>query len=319
MADRKNLRMIHDETDYYEHQVNGVRWGVRKPSFLLADEMGLGKSLTALTVAAIDFERGEADKILCVVPASLRYNWLEEIERHTNYAATVAIGSPTYRYALYQGFATSNHDILVVGYETLVNDKEWINEICWDVAIIDEGHYIKSPQSKRSQAVRKLNRRRGFILTGSPLLNRPDELWALLNFIDPHRFNNRYQFRNRFCVMGGFKAKEIVGVKNKGELRGIMDEYMLRRLKKDCLDLPDKQIIRLKVDMHPDQEKWYRKMETELILEIPNDPDPLEAENILTKMLRLKQIGGTPACFGLPDCQLQVGQGDRDVPGVHRG
>jgi SNF2-related domain len=563
MADRKNLAKIHDETDYYEHQVEGVRWGVRKPSWLLADEMGLGKSLTALTVAAVDFERGQADKILCVVPASLRYNWLEEIERHTHYAATVAIGSPHYRLALYEGFATSGHDILIVGYETLVNDKEWINQIRWDVAIVDEGHYIKSPGSKRSKATRTLNRRRGFILTGSPLLNRPDELWALLNFIDPHRFNNRYQFRNRFCntpdapilmadgtmkplgdievgdevlgwevpderlvwygrkrvpststqlgngrrvtapsevqgimrrkaevfevtlddgstfkctedhkwlsashakgyewvpftphwtgplkgqkrglsrvvdvpatltpaqqreadwlsglmdgeatwpfvaqyknanpeiwerigyaldvlglpysstdkgytiiggrnslvkvlnwmnlskrsmmeskligqfnrrltrveswrslgvqevvsmqtrtgnyiawglaskncVMGGFKNKEIIGVKNKGELRGIMDEYMLRRLKKDCLDLPDKQVIRLKVDMHPDQEKWYRKMETELILEIPNDPDPLEAENVLTKFLRLKQISGTPACFGLPDVSYKL-------------
>lgn len=306
MADRKNLRMIHDETDFFEHQVTGVRWGVRKPSFGLTDEMGLGKSLTALTVAAVDFERGQADKILCVVPANLRYNWLEEIERHTNYSAVVAIGTPSYRLALYEGFATSGHDILIVSYETLVNDKESINQIRWPITIVDEGHYIKSPQSKRSQAVRKLNRRRGFILTGSPLLNRPDELWALLNFMDPHRFNNRWQFRNRFCVMGGFKNKEIIGVKNKGELRGIIDEYMLRRLKKDCLDLPDKQIIRLKVEMHPDQEKWYRKMESELILEIPNEPDPLEAENVLTKFLRLKQISGTPACFGLPDVSYKL-------------
>ena len=171
----------------------------------------------------------------------------------------------------------------------------------WDIVIVDEAHYIKNPSSKRSKAVRMLRRHRGFLLTGSPMLNRPDELWALLNFMDPHRFKNRYQFRNRFCVMGGFKMKEIVGVKNKGELRGIMDEYMLRRLKKDCLDLPDKQIIRLKVEMHPEQKKVYDKMETELMLEIPAEPDPLEAENILVKMLRLKQICGTPAVFGLPD------------------
>jgi SNF2 family DNA or RNA helicase len=76
---------------------------------------------------------------------------------------------------------------------------------------------------------------------------------------------------------------------------------MLRRLKKDCLDLPDKQIIRTKVDLHPDQKKIYDKMEHELLLEIPAEPDPLEAENILVKMLRLKQICGTPAVFGLPD------------------
>ena len=301
MAPRKSLTKIHDDTDFFQHQVSGVRWAVRKPSFLLADEMGLGKSLTAATVAAVDFERGAASKIVCVVPAFLRYNWLEELERHTHYRVVVAIGTPTYRSALYRAFGNGDYDVLIVSYDTFVNDQEQINAIRPDIAIIDEAHYIKNPQSKRGRAVRMMHRKRGFALTGSPLLNRPDELWALLNFIDPHRFKNRYQFRNRYCVMGGFKMKEIVGVKNRGELRGILDEYMLRRLKKDCLDLPDKQVIRIKVDMHPDQEKIYRTMENELMLDIPNDPDPLEAENILTKMLRLKQICGTPATFGFPD------------------
>jgi len=301
MADRKSLRMIHDDTDYYEHQVLGVRWGVRRPSFLNADEMGLGKSLQASTVAAVDFERGTASNILCVVPANLTYNWLEELEKHTHYKVQVLAGTPLYRHAVIEGFPTSGFDVLIVSYETLVNDKEYFDLITWDIVIVDEAHYIKNPQSKRSKAVRMLRRRRGILLTGSPMLNRPDELWALLNFIDPHRFKNRYQFRNRFCVMGGFKMKEIVGVKNKGELKGILDEYMIRRLKKDCLDLPDKQVVRLKVDMHPEQAKVYNKMETELMLEVPDDPDPLEAENILTKMLRLKQICGSPAVFGLPD------------------
>lgn len=301
MANRKSLDKIRDETDYYQHQVDAVRWGVRKPSFLLADEMGLGKSLSAATVAAVDFERGSAKNVLVVVPAFLRYNWEEELERHTRYKVMVLTGTPLYRRAAIENFSSSGYDIMVVSYETLVNDKEWFDMMTWDIVVVDEAHYIKNPSSKRSKAVRMLRRHRGFLLTGSPMLNRPDELWALLNFLDPHRFKNRYQFRNRFCVMGGFKMKEIVGVKNKGELRGIMDEYMLRRLKKDCLDLPDKQVIRTKVDLHPDQKKIYDKMEHELLLEIPAEPDPLEAENILVKMLRLKQICGTPAVFGLPD------------------
>lgn len=238
---------------------------------------------------------------MIVVPAFLRYNWLEEIEKHTHYDAIVLAGTPLYRHECIANFPKSGHDVLIVSYDTLVNDKEWFDQITWDIVIVDEAHYIKNPRSKRSKAVRTLKRRRGFLLTGSPLLNRPDELWALLNFVDPHRFKNQWQFRNRYCVMGGFKMKEIVGVKNKAELKGIMDEYMIRRLKKDCLDLPEKQVIQIKVDMHPDQAKVYKKMETELLLEIPNDPDPLEAQNILTKMLRLKQICGTPAVFGLPD------------------
>ena len=301
MATRKNLPMIHDDTDYYQHQVDGVRWGARKPSFINADEMGLGKSLQAATVAAVDFNRGQAKSVLIVVPAFLRYNWMEELEKHTHYKVMVLAGTPLYRHAAVENFDSSGFDVMIVSYDTLVNDQTYINKIKWDIVIVDEAHYIKNPSSKRSKAVRTIPRRRGFALTGSPMLNRPDELWALLNFVDPHRFSNRWQFRNRFCVMGGFKMKEIVGVKNKGELKGILDEYMIRRLKKDCLDLPDKQIIRLKVEMHPEQEKIYKKVETELLLEVPDDPDPLQIENILVKMLRLKQICGTPATFGLPD------------------
>ena len=301
MAQRKSLTKIKDETDYYQHQVDAVRWAVRKPSFLIADEMGLGKSLSAATVAAVDFERGQARTILIVVPAFLRYNWLEELEKHTQYKVMVLAGTPVYRRAAVENFPHSGFDVLIVSYDTLVNDKDYFDTVSWDIVIVDEAHYIKNPSSQRSKAVRMLRRRRGFLLTGSPMLNRPDELWALLNFMDPHRFKNRYQFRSRFCVMGGFKMKEIVGVKNKGELRGIMDEYMIRRLKRDCLDLPEKQIVRLKVDLHPDQKKIYDRMETELLLEIPDEPDPLEAENILVKMLRLKQICGTPAVFGFAD------------------
>ena len=119
MAHRKSLVQIKDETDFYQHQVDAVRWGVRKPSFLLADEMGLGKSLSAATVAAVDFERGAAKNVLIVVPAFLRYNWAEELERHTNYKVMVLTGTPLYRRAAIENFPSSGFDIMVVSYETL--------------------------------------------------------------------------------------------------------------------------------------------------------------------------------------------------------
>src|SRR6478609_6989199 len=171
MATRKNLPMIHDDTDYYQHQVDGVRWGVRKPSFINADEMGLGKSLQAATVAAVDFNRGQASHVLIVVPAFLRYNWLEELERHTHFNVMVLAGTPLYRHNAIENFATSGFDIMIVSYDTLANDKDYFDKTKWDIVIVDEAHYIKNPQSKRSKAVRGLPRRRGFLLTGSPLLN----------------------------------------------------------------------------------------------------------------------------------------------------
>lgn len=297
-APRKMLDRINDHIDFYDHQIDGVRRGNKMASFILADEMGLGKSLTASTIAACDFERGWAKRMLIVCPSFLKWNWAEELDTMTSYSYVIYHGTPKERAVLRDDF---NADILITNYEQIVNDFDQLNAMGWDIVIVDEAHFIKSKSSKRSKAVRDLKRGRMFLLTGSPMLNRPDELWALLNACDPSRFPRYYPFVNRFCVMGGWKSKQIVGAKNKDELRGLLQEYMIRRLKKDCLDLPDKQVIPIIVELHPEQRKAYDQMDAELKLEIPGDPTPMEAENILTKMLRLKQICATPASIGLPD------------------
>jgi SNF2 family DNA or RNA helicase len=297
-AQRKSLVKIKDEIEFYEHQATGVRRGNKMASFILADEMGLGKSLTAATIAACDFQLGHAARILVICPSFLKWNWAEELDTMTHFTYTIYHGTPKVRAQIRDEFAA---DILIANYEQIVNDFTELNAMGWDIVIVDEAHFIKGQKSKRSKAVRALKRQRMFLLTGSPMLNRPDELWALLNACDPSRFARYYPFVTRYCVMGGWKSKQIVGAKNKGELREILAEYMIRRLKKDCLDLPDKQIIPIIVELHPAQRVIYDKMDAELKLDIPGDPTPMEAENILTKMLRLKQICATPASIGLPD------------------
>jgi SNF2 family DNA or RNA helicase len=295
---RKMLEKIKDDVEFYEHQVTGVRLGAKMTSFLLADEMGLGKCLEALTVAAVDFERGYASRMLVVCPSFLKWNWVEDIVEFTNFTWIVLHGDPKQRQQVYQDF---NHDILIVGYEQLARDWEYINELKFDILCVDEAHYIKNRTAARTKAVLKVKRTRTFLLTGSPMLNRPNELWTLLHCIDPKRFNKYWPFVNRYCVFGGWKSKQIVGAKNKQELRGILQEYMIRRLKKDCLDLPDKQHIRVYVDLHPEQKKLYDQIEADMKLHIPNNPTPLQAENILTRYLRHKQVCGTPATLGFPD------------------
>ena len=297
-APRKMLDKINDDVEFYEHQVEGVRSMAKMSGFILADEMGLGKSLQALTVSAIDFQRGWAKRVIVVCPSFLKWNWAEEIEAMTSFTHVVYHGTPKVRKQILEDF---DADILITNYEQIVNDFDDLKSMGWDIMIVDEAHYIKGRNSKRSKKVRALPVRRMFELTGSPMLNKPDELWALLNAIDPTRFPSYWQFVNRFCVMGGYKSKQIVGAKNKSELRSILNEYMIRRLKKDVLDLPDKQIIPVIVELHPKQRKVYDEMDAELKLEIPGDPTPMEAENMMVKMLRLKQIAATPATIGLPD------------------
>jgi SNF2 family DNA or RNA helicase len=298
---RKSLSRIRDETVFYPHQIDGIRTMARRTSFLLADEMGLGKTLQALTVAAIDFERGWASRVLAVVPATLKWNWAEEIEKHTTFRYMVLDGSPKVRAAQLDEFAEGGTDILITNYEQVNTHLDALNRFGFDIVIFDEAHYIKNRNANRTKAAHKIKAKRAFVLTGSPLLNQVNDLWGLLHRVDSAAYPSYWRFVNRYAVFGGFKDKQIVGVKNKPELTAEVERVMIRRLKKDVLDLPDKQHIAIHVDFHPTQEKYYKQAEEELKIDLPSEPDPMEIENVLTKLLRLKQICGTPATIGGED------------------
>jgi SNF2 family DNA or RNA helicase len=293
---RKNLEKIYDDIEFYKHQVEGVRMMAAMSSVILADDMGLGKSLQALTTAAIDFEKGYAAHILIVCPSYLKWNWMEEIEWATTFKAVVYHGTPKQRKEIRENF---DGEILIVGYEQLANDLEFLNKMPWDILICDEAHMIKGHKSQRTKAVHALICQRVFLLTGSPILNRPNELWSLLHRCDPTRFKSYWTFVNRFCVMGGFKNKQIVGTKNKIELRNILSEFMIRRLKEDVLDLPEKQIIPVYVELEPTvQKKLYDEYNsTDVAAALAGATDPMSIENALTKMLHSKQIACTPAAI----------------------
>lgn len=300
---RKSLKKIHDETEYYPHQLEGIRTLARMSSFMLCDEMGLGKSLQALTVAAIDFERGWANRILIVCPASLKWNWQDECEKHTHFSSAILDGTKPQRKKQMELFDFMNLDVLIVNYEQVVAHLEDLNKLQFDIIIYDEAHYIKNYKSKRTKACLRLQAGRHFVLTGSPLLNQVNELWSLLNRVAPKEYPRYWNFVNRYAVYGGYQNKQIIGVKNRPELNAAIDRVMVRRLKKDVLDLPDKMYIPIYVELSPLQRKLYDQAFNDLSIELPGvDASPMELENALTKYLRLKQICGTAAEIdGYPD------------------
>jgi SNF2 family DNA or RNA helicase len=292
-AQRGSLSKIKDETNYYPHQIEGVRKMAYIGSFLLADEMGLGKSLQALTVAAIDFELGKAKRVIVVCPVSLKWNWQDECEKFTNFKAMVLDGTPRERESQIQEFDAYGYDILIVNYEQVKAHLKELNALKFDIGIWDEAHYLKNPTAQRTKASLNLITGRSFLLTGSPLLNQVNELWTILHRINPHEFPSYQRFVNRYCVFGGFKGKQITGPKNKQELMARLDVVMIRRLKRDVLDLPEKQYITIKVDLSPEQRRLYKQAKEELLITTPSSPTPMELENALTKFLRLKEICGT--------------------------
>lgn len=315
IAPRKSMEpWLLDDVIFYEHQITGVRTLMRWKNFLLADDMGLGKSIQALTVFIGDIIMGRGDVCLVICPATLKENWSEEITKFTRIKHMV-LGSeynprtgrtktltPGERSRQIVEFALwDGPKILVLNYEQVDPHLGELNALGARVAIFDEAHTIKNPEAKRTKASLALKAERSFMLTGTPVMNQVHELWPALNRIAPQHFGNYYAFRNRYCVFGGYKNKQVVGVKNRKELTAILEQVMLRRLKKDVLDLPEVQYLQVKVGLSDLQRKLYDQVDEEKLLDIDPYGPPQDIENGMTEFLRLKQICGTPACFDLED------------------
>lgn len=309
LDNRKSLMpYLYDTVEFYPHQVEGIRNLARMQNFLLGDDMGLGKSLQALTVAAIDVKRGWVEKILIVAPVSLKGNWADEIQKFTSFNFLILgqeekdgklrkLGPDARAQQIADFAAQTGPRILVTNYEQVNPHLGDLNKLGFDIIIFDEAHYMKNYKSQRTKACLKLRAGRQFLLTGTPMLNHVNELWPLLHKIDAEAYPKYWGFIQRYAVFGGYKNKQITGVKNEKELTERLHKVMVRRMKKDVLDLPDVQIIQRKVDLAPEQRKIYDGLVEHMFVEMEGSDTPQQIENALTKFLRLKQICGTTMDF----------------------
>ncbi len=304
VAPRKSLKNIKDEVNYYEHQVTGVREMFKVQSFILADEMGLGKSLSAATVAAIAFQEEKIKRLLIVCPGGLKPNWGEELDERCIFTWDILQGTAAKRRKQLDAF---DKQVLIVNYEQLIPHVEQINAMKFDIVIYDEAHMISKfsgfqsdskYNSQRAAACHKLTAPRHFLLTGSPLTGMIDGLWSLLHRVAPRKFPNYWAFINRYAVYGGYDGKSITGIKNEFELRQKVATVMFRREKKDCLDLPEKMHIPVRLDMHPYQQKLHDEIKYTEQYTNPTTGEVLEVANGMTRVLRRNQVCVTPFLLG---------------------
>lgn len=311
---------LKDEVAFYDHQVEGIRKMMRMKSVLLADDMGLGKSIQALTVFVGDVIQGKGSTAIIVCPVSLRGNWADEIVKFTRIPymllgeeinptnGKVRSLGPRDRTRQIVEFSLWNRPkILILNYEQVDAHLGELNALDVRMAIFDEAHMIKNPESKRTKACLALKAERSLMLTGTPILNKVVELWPLFNRIAPTFFPNFYAFRNRYCVMGGYKNKQITGTKNTKQLHDILSQIMIRRLKSEVLDLPEVQYIKVPVPLHPEQQRLYDQANEEFMMTDPGGP-AYDLNDDMLRFMRLLQLCDTPATIGYADNSYKIGR-----------
>jgi len=300
----KRLTKIRPEVQFKQHQIDGIRWLIRSGSSIIGDDMGLGKTLESLTVAAADFERGIASRVLVVTLASLKPNWAAEIEKFTFFSYEILDGTPQKRA---KQLANFNSDVMIVHYEQVLKHADDLNGIGFQVVIFDEAHAINNSKAKRTKAALKLEGLRKLPMTGTPMLNSPMDLWTLFHIVDPDLFPNKWKYRNRYCAFGGWQGKQVIGVKNERELNSVLSGVMLRRLKKDVLKIGEPQDIPVWVDMHDDQRKMYDIVLKDQLDGLAAVHSPLEIENSTQRFVALKEICGSLGTVdGMPDSSAKL-------------
>jgi SWI/SNF-related matrix-associated actin-dependent regulator 1 of chromatin subfamily A len=234
----------------FNHQKDGIKFLIKNKKCILADDMGLGKTYQSIVAA---LESG-SERVLIICPSSLKINWMREVE---NFCDDVSIIQGTHWNP--SRFTIMNYDILKNFHTIEERNREYedwelrreIADFNPDLLILDEAHYIKNHKSKRGAILKDLSKNfncdRVWLLTGTPIANRPMDYYNLLSIIDSPVANNWVHYAKTYCEgmrfkKGGKYVWVTKGASNLGELSTKTKRTILRRKKEDVLDLPEKLI-----------------------------------------------------------------------------
>ena len=224
---------------------------------LLADDMGLGKTVQAIAACALLRERRGIERVLVVSPASLKAEWEEQIAKFSDLPSTIVFGGHPARLAAYRrrSFFT------LCNYEQVVADgKKLLDALRPDVVILDEAQRIKNWQTRTANAVKKLESRYAFVLTGTPLENRIDEIYSIVQFLDLDLLGPLFRFNREFYALD--EKGRAIGFRNLDELARRVSSVMLRRRKEDVeSELPGRTTKTFFVPMTETQTSTYEDFE----------------------------------------------------------
>jgi len=224
------------------YQLDGAAFAAGAGRAILADDMGLGKTIQGVGAAELLAREADIKKVLVVCPASLKSQWRSEIHRFCQRDVQLIGGAARDRWNQY-----SNECFFTIcNYEQVLRDILSVERVKWDLIILDEGQRIKNWEAKTSNVVKSLKSRFALVLSGTPLENRLDDLYSVVQFIDARRLGPGFRFFNKHRVID--EKGKVLGYKDLADLRQALKPVLLRRTRDSVrLDLPPRtsEIIRI--------------------------------------------------------------------------
>jgi SWI/SNF-related matrix-associated actin-dependent regulator 1 of chromatin subfamily A len=281
------------------HQLDGTRFLRERDAAALFDEQGLGKSRQLIDAIAQEKAAGALDGALIICPNTIKPTWGDEIQRYSGLSyAIFGAGKAARRVA----FRSLRAVFYVINYEAVAAELASLRALLRFkriALVLDESHRIKTPTARVTRAIQSLrsDAARRYIMTGTPVANKPEDLWAQYFFLDDGLSLGRSfdEFRAKFCTPEG-------GYTRVDELRLSLGALSLRREKENTVELPPKTISRVAVSLLAEQLRMYNEMRNSLALWIRNmsgEEVLARADNILTRLVRLAQLASNPGLIDL--------------------
>ena len=223
------------KTELLPYQMEGVAFAAGAGRAVLADDMGLGKTIQGIGTAELLARWAGISRVLVVCPASLKSQWREEIGKFCERSVQLILGRADERTEQYQADAF----FTICNYEQVLRDLTAVEAVDWDLIILDEGQRIKNWESKTSQVIRSLHSQFALVLSGTPLENRLDDLYTVVQFVDGNRLGPAHEFFHRHRIVDD--VGKVQGYKKLDELRESLSPILLRRTRAGVMgQLPER-------------------------------------------------------------------------------
>ena len=234
------------------YQTRGALFAACRGRVVLADDMGLGKTVQALAATELLRRRKGIERVLVIAPASVKYQWKTEIEKFTNLSAQVIDGLLPRRRALYASPAFFN----LTSYELVLKDIQHMHALRPDLIILDEAQRIRNWTTATARTIKQLNSRYAFVLTGTPLENKLEELFSVVEFVDGRRLGPAFRFVHEHRIEDG--KGHLIGYRGLDRIHSQLAPILLRRTRAEVLkELPERTDQVFRVPLTPKQAEPY--------------------------------------------------------------